>query len=240
MVQKTIHGEHLAHRKFTGVGAQSFPDAPLRDAPISLPNTAVILPVRRITLGIDVDDTLADVKRPALAEVKRRFGVELPFDQVRNPRTEENIKGVTVTDADMTQILRDIWPNPDQVALLDPTAPAIITTLIQTHKIAITTATDAEKDALVYWLGKQKIPFDEILHVGSSKEKLGFGHVSVFIDDYHPVVEGAAQTGRYGILPKTPWNEHYRKGNTMDNNRVFHSNHWQQVQEFVVTISSSI
>jgi len=164
-----------------------------------------------IRLGVDLDDTLAHIKELARRRVNAEFGTNLSFRDIKDPLLERNLDGVVVTEADMKRIFREIWSDLDKIFLLDPKIPEIMTRLHGSgiFQLTISTATDASDSTIVGFLRKHGIPFDDIVHVRSSRQKLD-AEIDVYVDDYHVIAEGAVQRGRMAILVKQPWNRAYR------------------------------
>ncbi len=181
------------------------------EQPLATNGTETLAP-RRKRIGLDLDDTVAHVKELARQHVNKEFGTDLQFSDIRIARLEENITGVTITEADMKRIFALVWSEMDRISLLDPKIPEMLQRIHQHYDITIATASDADDETLLRFLQKNKVPFDEIVHVHSSKEKLGATpHVDIYVDDYHKIAEDAAKIGKIAILIKQPWNKMFRK-----------------------------
>ena len=160
----------------------------------------------RLTLGIDFCDTIADVKHPVIELARKEFGVAIDFNTLKTHKLED----ASALTAEQSEYLRvKVWNYPERIRPVHPKVSEILYSHSRSVSYMLTTATDADDKTLEWWLKRNNIPIHEIVHVESSSSKFNTrtNVVGIFIDDYPPVAEIAANTRRPTILIQKPWNE---------------------------------
>lgn len=160
--------------------------------------------MRRPIIGFDFDDTIVDLKSAILALLKEDHGIVATLQDMKNPRAQDNLKGITTED--VKKLIRKAWDSAELPKLTEPEVPVVMQNLHEDFRIAITTATEAHKDTVIKLLNQNNIPFDRIILVDSSRDKVRIRGVNVFVDDYPPIALEAAKFGKFTVLYERPWN----------------------------------
>lgn len=163
-----------------------------------------------VKIRVDLDDTLADVKRAGLQKLNRTFGSTFELEHLRALfHIEDTHEGKKhrITEHHVKEAFRSVWRD-GSVSLLDPHAPRVLNDLRDYFgdriSIPLTTATDADDNTVRNWLRAHRIPIIRIERVGHATEKSKMdGHV--FVDDDVRVAETVAETERPTFFLVRPW-----------------------------------
>lgn len=182
-------------------------------------------------LGVDGDDTLFDLKTPALRVLARRF----PHIEELQRATHEDVKSFgiqtnfPVTTPDVKAAFGVVWADPIRMGinLTDPEAPERLTRMRDNGiTIVITSATDAEHEIFRGVLAHYDIPYDGMYHVPTSLSKLDLPGVNGYVDDFHDMAQPAVEKGRAFIVFGRAWNEEHYK-----HERVRRAPTWGEVEQ---------
>ena len=165
---------------------------------------------KKPAIGIDVADTMACVKEAALASINNRFHTDIRINHLSSFNIEEHpiSQRSGITAEHVRDVLKELWRENSTISIIDPSIPEIIRRLRRDYHVSITTANDAKSSQLEEWLDANGIRYDMLVHVDSTRAKVGqeTAHVDVFVDDSETVAEMAMLVGKRVLLIEKPWN----------------------------------
>jgi len=177
--------------------------------------------------GIDLDGVVADLMRPFLKEINKRFDLELQYDDITSYHFSDCIS-VDIED------LRVIWESPEFI-LGQPLLPYARWGINRLrdfgYKIYIVTARKSHlKTFTLGWLEKHEIPFDDIV-TGKQEEKQSYierNGLDIFIEDRTKNALEATKFCKRVYLMDKPYN---RYTITLDESKsnIIRVNGWRDI-----------
>jgi uncharacterized HAD superfamily protein len=155
-----------------------------------------------VRIAIDIDSTLHHYWDQFEAAAKRRFGVELPYEEqlwhIDRLRPEQ-VKACVEETHSEAQILA-AEPYPDAVGTIRAWKEA-------GHFIHVTSHRDtAARDATERWLGQIGLPYDELYCSFDKVSHCRAIGIELLIDDSPVNLEAAVDAGIRGATLSHPWN----------------------------------
>jgi uncharacterized HAD superfamily protein len=157
-----------------------------------------------MVVGVDIDGVLADQITGVLPRIKRRWNVDLRYEDVthfRLPIAETDI-AVEIVEAMMDTTYLLAMP-------VHAGAADFLTQIAQRHTVKLITARpEYALDATHEWLRRHRLRFDEIV---LAKETLKSRHgADVLVDDYTGNIrEFLSRSDGTAILLAQPWNQDF-------------------------------
>lgn len=184
-------------------------------------------------IGIDIDGVLADTISRWLQEAELKFGVKaIKKDVMRYDFWDL----FSMSREDFLGLFKLVWENPESLRLEDKDIPAILDNLHEDFKIYITTAAVGSREKIEWWLKKNKIPYDKLLHFSGRTEKHTAPEVDIYIDDEIRVIENVVKGGKVGILLRQPWNDEFIQKSKIPSLIV--ADNWRHVEKILLDIKS--
>ncbi len=180
------------------------------------------------SIGVDVDGVLADSYSKWLQEAEKRYGIKAFKKDITRYEISEVFTGVT-----RSQVLEDwriIWDDYGAIQMEDQDIPSIMDNLHGKFNICITTANPSPN--IPKWLRENKIPYDRFIHVQSHLEKHRLDGISIYVDDFHEVVQSVANNGKTAIILRQPYNEAFIKSNK--NARILVAYGWRDLEDILM------
>ena len=164
-------------------------------------NMEILKDKRKITLGLDLDGTLADSIRIYLKNEQRGFF------KIR----------------DISEAFTIIWNNWKEIPLVDKRIPEYVDSLSQRYNVCIVTATSGKDRDVINWLNYNSIKPANIIFSDATKKQ---EHCDVLIDDMVFVLNHLVRHNKRGILLNMPWSE---KASFGIDDRVEIFNDWKEI-----------
>ncbi len=120
----------------------------------------------RRELVLDIEDTLIEQKRPTVAELERRYKVEVSFADVNCFLVQDIFRekhGLDIGRPEIIDIHRALWAAGP--SLLDPELPKRIARIRESYSISIVTATVADPQTVHAFLSRNNIEYDAFTRV---------------------------------------------------------------------------
>lgn len=188
----------------------------------------LITDLKKKTIGVDLDNTLADTMPRWLGEAEILFGIKATKkDMVRYNLTEmfPNLSHDQVLDT-----FKRIWENDyKNIRLIDKDIPSILDSLHRKFNIYITTMN--KHHTVKDWLDQNKIPYDKIIQFSLHTDKHKLEEVSIYIDDFQEIIENAIKAGKTAILLRQPWNDDFISRNKSSNMLVAYN--WREIEQLL-------
>jgi 5'(3')-deoxyribonucleotidase len=174
-----------------------------------------------ITVGYDVDNTLAECDGPLVAEINRRLGTDLSPGEI-DYYTGFLMDYVTPHVEDPAGFLADVWWGAGFLASLPPILPTIVSVhelvMHGVQDIRIITARQIEdrpwvKTETEAWL-RRHVPFSELAFARDKAAYCRRERVSVLIEDAPQVALDCAKAGVRVYLIDRPYNRDTPDGAT--------------------------
>jgi uncharacterized HAD superfamily protein len=158
-------------------------------------------PRRKLILGVDIDNVLAQSDVCLRAMILEMCGIDLQEKQMT--RYGYELHGVTETQ--LVEVFRLFNTERCRALKVVPGAKAAIQRLSHHYEIALVTSRNPESKAgTEYWLRAKGLPYDQ-LHFNDEKHALGIPY-HAFIEDRHEHAHRLAGTGVFVYLLTRPWN----------------------------------
>jgi len=185
-------------------------------------------------IAVDVDGVLADHVSHILPVLKRDYGLEVTWSQIK---TWDFPVGRTTFGT----ILRTAQKLPDFVRTtpLVPGAREAMRELSDSYNLAIVTARPPEStDATQRWLRANDIAFDDFANLSEGTKHGTVNPCDLLIDDYTVnVMEFLRNSKGHAILFSRPWNaDHSDLNSYMTSNRLEVAIDWKEVLGMVSRI----
>lgn len=175
---------------------------------------------RRLRIGIDVDNVLAESAMVAMRNISISRCLEFPITKEdltgypfhRSPRLVE----LGISQEEVSARLDLVWKGLHRhIPLLDPLAPEMLGVLLSKgcHVEIITTAGSRDhtmRPNVVEWLDMKRIPRSEITFTDSSEEKVA-RPLHTIVDDQAGLANALVAAGRTGFLFDAPWNREFAR-----------------------------
>lgn len=189
-----------------------------------------------LTIGVDIDGTLANQIVELLPIINKKYNLQLNYNNITGWRLK-------IANTDIAKIIEENQEIPDYLLKMPMhrNAKNVLNSLSKENKIVIITSRQAKTDKLTKkWLFKNKIAYDNYINTQDSS-KSNFG-LTVLIDDFIENIEiFLRETSGYAILVKQPWNS---KG--IDelvatyNDRLFVIKDWKEVKQILKRIKTAV
>ncbi|MGC8710133.1 MAG: 5' nucleotidase, NT5C type [Candidatus Micrarchaeia archaeon] len=183
------------------------------------------------SIGIDLDDTIADTVKPFLDILRNRYGFEMRREDWTRYLFSENPGAIKV---DVMELFKEVWNSPDSIPLLDSNIPRIISDIHNKFEIYIVTATLGEDKTVRMWLGEHSIEFDKIIYVRSPMQKGNIHNISIYIDDYYEAAVNMAKRGKEVIILKQPWNAKFSASDDEFKDRITFADSWDEIRTLLL------
>ncbi len=158
-------------------------------------------------IAIDVDGVLANQIEGILPIIKKNYGVDLKYDDVK----EWDLK---IKDTDIAVIIKSEQKHREYVTSMPMHIGANegMDKLIRKHMIAVVTSRAPDTDIWTKnWLKANKIQYDEIIHVTEGNKQDTTFELAILIDDYiGNIKQFLENSSGKAILFSQPWNKNHR------------------------------
>ncbi len=156
----------------------------------------------KLTLGVDVDGTLAATHPRWLELARERYGIDASLEDLREyefwrligPGKEETL-----------ELFRAAWDDYERIGLERGAVSAVMHRLHEVYKIYIITASVGRPRDVKSWLKMNDIPYDRFYHTPNRDDKLNIA-TDMHLEDCGEVAELFASNGRNVVLLSQPWN----------------------------------
>ncbi|VVB76619.1 Uncharacterised protein [uncultured archaeon] len=154
-------------------------------------------------LSVDLDDTLVSLVPAILPEVNSKLGTNVTEKDVRDYYDN----ALFHSGLDVSALCRKAWSRPEELKLVDPKLPDMLSSLSNEYcyKIQITTGTVADLPCIRSCLDHNGIVGDSIVKVWGQQAKVK-QEFSVHVDDLSHVASMMNDAGKDVILLRRPWN----------------------------------
>ncbi len=178
-------------------------------------------------IAVDLDNTLADTSSVVVEEIRKRYNPEATIEGWTQYGAE---KSFGIPRAATIELFHEAWKSWEKIPPVDSSAPDVLCRIHESAEIYIVTATAGRKEDFTRWLDNNGIPYDGIILVGHSAEKISAGNahgIRAYIDDYEVVARSVAAEGRLAILFERPWNLDFAKSNPDQN--IIPARSWTEI-----------
>jgi 5'(3')-deoxyribonucleotidase len=175
-------------------------------------------------LTIDVDNVLSDTIGKFCGYVTINKGIKLEKNEVTYHKLPGKNK---LTNDEIFYILNLLWENWENLPLLDPNSPKIISKL-KNNNFIINIATSRPLRSVNYvksWLKLHDIEYDQFLPLGPYKAK-NIINSDYFIEDAPEHIKSISDNGKFTFIYDQPWNRTILLPNVQ---RIYH---FQNILEY--------
>ncbi|MDE1850218.1 MAG: hypothetical protein KGH54_00280 [Candidatus Micrarchaeota archaeon] len=159
----------------------------------------------KMTLGVDIDGTLANTVDVFLEYLKRNRGISVKKSEIVH---YDMTRHMPISKKEMGDMWEVVWEDHQRIPLEDPRAPEVLQRLADSFEIHIVTATNAREHDLRDWLHANRIPYDRIQRFKGQIHKVD-SKVDVHIDDCFEISELFIKNNIRLILLEQPWNKNH-------------------------------
>ena len=186
--------------------------------------------MKKITIGYDVDGTIADTDHVVSKILKAQHGIDVPRSRLDTYKLERD--GI-ISHRRMIKIYKDAWKDPRAVPIMNKKIPRIIAKISKElgYESNIITCTAAKESVLQEWLDINKIPRSKTIHLKTAIGKGKFRGIHVHVDDHPDVAKAAARSGKVTILLKGPCSREFIKTNNDES--IIVARNWKEVEEIL-------
>jgi len=174
--------------------------------------------VTKAAVGVDADNVLDNLAGRLLEVLNtaKKFSTPLTLEDVtRRPfHLSPSFEARSITKYEVSKILDDVWCNQYRaIRVMDERIPEVLAHLRESgiEVNIITTMGSRDKSTrpnMIKWLELNKVPYDKVVFVESSAEKLKYP-VCTIVDDEQQLAIDLAKLGRPGLVYDAPWNRGY-------------------------------
>jgi hypothetical protein len=188
-----------------------------------------------VTLGLDLDGTMADTWGSLLRLMESRHNIRASKSDIRSHTLIENEPFKRLTQEQATEAFVDVWKDYKSIKLEHHGIPEIITYLKKKcDGIAVVTSTIADRKTIHNYLEYRSIDLNKVFWFDDPAKKI-HSNMDIIVDDYSRAIEAFANAGRIGVLLAQPWNEEFRtKIGSSSNIKI--AMDWSQIPEIVLNI----
>lgn len=188
--------------------------------------------MQRITIGYDVDNTMADTDLVVTQILRREHGITTPRSKLDTYKLESDGK---ISHERMVEIYERAWADPKKIPLVSRQIPRIIRRLNEEfgYTSNVITCTAAKDDVLEMWLDTNMIPRARTIHLTNSVEKGLFKGIDVHVDDHPDVASVAARSGKITVLLEGPCSREFIENNK--DSRIIVARNWKEIEEILTS-----
>jgi len=188
-------------------------------------------------IAVDVDGVLADHVKAVLERLSEEYS---DFDRTRASMThwDEDLPSI---DTSLKTEIERAESDSDFVREMKPIEGAIEGTNLLAdhgHELVIVTARPEENLSATHdWLDALGIPHNREESKSTNGQLKTIADAAVLIDDFPGHVEDFAESGKYGIIFKQPWNKD-QLSELQQSPRIFAAESWDEIPGIIESIEA--
>ncbi|ASI13690.1 5'-nucleotidase [Candidatus Mancarchaeum acidiphilum] len=156
----------------------------------------------RLTLGIDIDGTLADTVGLVLELYNSEHKFQASKEDLKLYEMAKNLP--EIDGGKVKEYFENSWDRWNEIAPVDNAASDVIRKLAELYNIRIITATFGDTGNVKRWLEHNEIVYNDFVHCDSSEK---YKYCDILVDDRVSCINAVAEHGGRGILMEQYWNK---------------------------------